>query len=78
MILPFAGELPVRGVTNEELTRNIERALIKAKLFEPQGFKIAVRKDQEKLLRGAQIDWVRVEKTGAAGFSFRNPNEPKR
>ena len=43
VILPYAGELPVRGVTNEELTRNIERTLLKAKLFEPQGFKIAVR-----------------------------------
>ena len=43
VILPFAGELPVRGVTNEQLTKDIERALIKAKLFEAKGFKIAVR-----------------------------------
>lgn len=43
VILPFAGELPVRGVTNEQLTKDIERALIKAKLFEAVGFKIAVR-----------------------------------
>lgn len=43
VILPFAGELPVRGATNEQLTHDIERALIKAKLFEAQGFKIAVR-----------------------------------
>lgn len=43
VILPFAGEIPVRGVTNDQLTKDIERALIKAKLFEPQGFKIAVR-----------------------------------
>jgi polysaccharide biosynthesis/export protein len=43
VILPFAGELPVRGQTNAELTRAIEQSLIKAKLFEAQGFKIAVR-----------------------------------
>ncbi len=43
VILPFAGELPVRGQTNAELTKAIEQALIKAKLFEPQGFRIAVR-----------------------------------
>ena len=43
VILPFAGEIPVRGVTNDQLTKDIERALIKAKLFEAQGFKIAVR-----------------------------------
>lgn len=43
VILPFAGEVPVRGVTNEQLTQLIEKALIKAKLFEAQGFKIAVR-----------------------------------
>ena len=43
VILPFAGEIPVRGVTNADLTRDIEQALLKAKLFEPQGFKVAVR-----------------------------------
>jgi polysaccharide biosynthesis/export protein len=43
VILPFAGEIPVRGVTNSDLTRNIEVALVKAKLFEAEGFKIAVR-----------------------------------
>ena len=43
VILPFAGEIPVHGITNDELTRDIERALIKAKLFEPQGFRISVR-----------------------------------
>lgn len=43
VILPFAGEIPVRGLTNEQLTHDIERALIKAKLFEAPGFKIAVR-----------------------------------
>ena len=43
VILPFAGELPVHGVTNAELTKNIEQALIKAKLFEADGFRIAVR-----------------------------------
>lgn len=43
VILPFAGEIPVRGVTNDQLTKDIEHALIKAKLFEAQGFKIAVR-----------------------------------
>ncbi|MEQ1696635.1 MAG: polysaccharide biosynthesis/export family protein [Hyphomicrobiaceae bacterium] len=43
VILPFAGEIPVRGVTNDQLTKDIERALIKAKLFEAPGFKIAVR-----------------------------------
>ena len=43
VILPFAGEIPVRGVTNEQLTRDIEKALIKARLFEAEGFKISVR-----------------------------------
>lgn len=43
VILPFAGEIPVHGVTNTELTHSIERALIKARLFEAEGFKIAVR-----------------------------------
>ena len=43
VILPFAGEVPVRGITNTELTTTIERALVKARLFEPRGFKIAVR-----------------------------------
>lgn len=43
VILPFAGEIPVHGLTNTELTSSIEKALIKAKLFEPQGFRIAVR-----------------------------------
>lgn len=43
VILPFAGELPVKGATNTQLTLDIERALLKAKLFEPTGFKIAVR-----------------------------------
>jgi polysaccharide biosynthesis/export protein len=43
VILPFAGELPVRGATNSELTASIEKALLKAKLFQPEGFKIAVR-----------------------------------
>lgn len=43
VILPFADEIPVRGVTNTDLTHDIEQALIKAKLFEPQGFKVAVR-----------------------------------
>jgi polysaccharide biosynthesis/export protein len=43
VILPYAGELPVRGATNEELTHKIEQAFLKAKLFESQGFKISVR-----------------------------------
>ncbi len=43
VILPFAGEVPVRGVTNTDLTRTIEQALIKARLFEPQGFRVSVR-----------------------------------
>lgn len=43
VILPFAGELAVKGVTNEQLTGMIEQSMIRAKLFEPQGFKIAVR-----------------------------------
>jgi len=43
VILPFAGELAVKGVTNDQLTAMIEQALIKAKLFEAQGFKISVR-----------------------------------
>ncbi len=43
VILPFAGELAVKGVTNTQLTSMIEQALIKARLFEAQGFKISVR-----------------------------------
>lgn len=43
VILPFAGELPVKGVTNDQLTAMIEQALVRAKLFEAQGFKISVR-----------------------------------
>jgi polysaccharide export outer membrane protein len=43
VILPFAGEVAVRGVTNTELTAIIERSLIKARLFEPSGFRVAVR-----------------------------------
>ena len=43
VILPFAGELPVHGVTNTELTHNIEKALVKARLFEADGFRISVR-----------------------------------
>lgn len=43
VILPFAGEVPVKGQTNDQLTALIEKALVKAKLFEAQGFKIAVR-----------------------------------
>jgi polysaccharide biosynthesis/export protein len=41
--LPFAGEVKATGLTNRELTQVIERALIKAKLFQAEGFKIAVR-----------------------------------
>ncbi len=41
--LPYAGEVRATGLTNRELGRVIERALLKAKLFEPEGFKIAVR-----------------------------------
>jgi polysaccharide biosynthesis/export protein len=43
VILPFAGEIRAIGLTNSELTTAIERALIKAKLFQPDQFKIAVR-----------------------------------
>lgn len=41
--LPFAGEVRATGLTNRELTQVIERALLKARLFQPEGFKIAVR-----------------------------------
>ena len=43
VILPYAGEIPVHGVTNTELTHNIEKALVKARLFEADGFRISVR-----------------------------------
>lgn len=43
VILPFAGEVRATGLSNRELTQVIERALIKARLFQPEGFKIAVR-----------------------------------
>lgn len=41
--LPYAGEVRATGLTNRELGQVIERALLKAKLFQPDGFKIAVR-----------------------------------
>jgi polysaccharide biosynthesis/export protein len=43
VILPLAGELKAVGLTNTELNLAIERAFVKAKLFQPDGFKIAVR-----------------------------------
>ena len=43
VILPFAGEIRATGLSNRELIQTIERALIKARLFQPEGFKIAVR-----------------------------------
>jgi len=43
VILPFAGEIAVRGVTNDQLTTLIEQALVRAKLFEPSGFRVSVR-----------------------------------
>ena len=41
--LPYAGEVRATGLTNRELSQAIERALLKARLFQPEGFKIAVR-----------------------------------
>lgn len=41
--LPFAGEVQAVGLTNTELTRAIERAFVRARLFQPEGFKVAVR-----------------------------------
>jgi protein involved in polysaccharide export with SLBB domain len=43
VILPFAGELRAIGLTNRELTQAIERAFVRARLFEPTGFRVAVR-----------------------------------
>jgi polysaccharide biosynthesis/export protein len=43
VILPFAGEVAVVGLTNKEVTTAIERAFVRARLFQPEGFKIAVR-----------------------------------
>jgi protein involved in polysaccharide export with SLBB domain len=43
VILPFAGEVRAIGLTNRELTTAIERAFVRARLFEPSGFRVAVR-----------------------------------
>ena len=43
VILPFAGEVPAVGLTNMELTRKIEAALIKSGAFKPEKFLISVR-----------------------------------
>ncbi len=43
VILPFAGEVPAKGLTNAELQRRIEAAFIKAGVFKADGLKISVR-----------------------------------
>ena len=43
VILPFAGEVMAVGLANRELIQVIERAFIRARLFQPEGFKIAIR-----------------------------------
>jgi protein involved in polysaccharide export with SLBB domain len=43
VILPYAGEIQAVGLTNKELTERIEKALIRARLFQPEQFKISVR-----------------------------------
>ena len=43
VILPFAGEVQAVGLTNTELTRKIEAALIKSGAFKPEKFLISVR-----------------------------------
>jgi protein involved in polysaccharide export with SLBB domain len=43
VILPYAGEIPAIGLSNAELTTAIERAFIRARLFQPEQFKVAVR-----------------------------------
>jgi polysaccharide biosynthesis/export protein len=43
VILPLAGELRAVGLTNRELNQAIERSFIKARLFQPEGFRVAVR-----------------------------------
>lgn len=41
--LPFAGDVPAAGLTNQELVKVVERAFVRARLFQPDGFKVAVR-----------------------------------
>ncbi len=43
IILPFAGEVDALGLTNMELSKRIEAALIKAGVFKPEKFLISVR-----------------------------------
>ncbi len=43
VFLPYAGELSAVGLTNAELTTAVERALLKARLFQPDQFKVSVR-----------------------------------
>jgi polysaccharide biosynthesis/export protein len=43
IILPFAGEVEALGLTNTELTKRIEAALIKAGVFKAEKFLISVR-----------------------------------
>jgi polysaccharide biosynthesis/export protein len=57
IILPFAGEVPAVGLTNKDLTGAIERAFVRAKLFQAEGFKVAVRP--------VQYSAVNVSITGA-------------
>jgi polysaccharide biosynthesis/export protein len=43
IILPFAGEVDALGLTNVELSKRIENALVKAGVFKPEKFLISVR-----------------------------------
>ncbi len=43
VILPFAGEIEAVGLSNAELTKRVEQALIKAGAFKPDKFLITVR-----------------------------------
>jgi protein involved in polysaccharide export with SLBB domain len=43
VILPFASEVQAVGMTNSELNSAIERALVRARLFQPDQFRVSVR-----------------------------------
>lgn len=43
VVLPFAEPVPAIGLTNEALAERIGRALLKARLFQPDGFRVSVR-----------------------------------
>lgn len=43
VVLPFTGAIQAAGLTNTELSRRVEQTLIRAKLFNPEDFRVAVR-----------------------------------